>query len=787
MVSYPNGYRAPYSSSLFLDPANGLVYVGTRASTATDVAEIEVFQGTALLAKFNFTEGCDCTPDKFLYDPVNGLVYISSTDSGIWVMDGDRLVGELPLHPQYDLITVVAWVTDNKTGLFYASGSPCYGGLQSCDKGAVMVIAQGTKVLKEIDYPSGRVIAYGQLVYDPLDGLVYGSSGMATASGGPSGGYYVTMPTAFSGTQEAANLTSAITEMAYDPLNGYLYGNDPVQNSVDVIVGTSSHILNFTASASSSRSAPLKFLFDQKNGLVYSVTQPIGELPHSSVWIINGMSLVRTIPISGSGEVSGSAWFCDPSSGYVYLSWNVGNLGGGQRHYLVIDGSTVLRNSTRQFIEGFSYNPSDGLVYGYSLPGQIVVIDHGGIVGNLSLMANPYGLGNFAYDAANGATFMAENDVNTLPWDHNTRLYEIQGTTLAQLTLSNQSLQASISWYKGQPYDFIGGEMLCSNVGTVYAVLEVDLAPALYFYLTVLNTQSSSSSTTPSTSPPASTLSEQTTGSSQTNSSTAEVGIFGFPYQLAGSVVLVETLALSLLLCVPLAVVEIRKGTALRKGRGGRTLGWFLLPVIFLPGAYGVYGSLASGTGSILTGPSPLSGLGTSTGVSQLVTQMLSVSSVLWIAWIPILVYSGVARDSVTNKISWILKRLAAALVLSVVFTVLAATLWYSSGISSSSASTRDWVTAASDIFFLLSVSPLLAVLCLFTGFVGGTLLPLPVLVTSFALAALVRRAPQMKQPDIIAPVERETESTPAPKYCPSCGSAVAAEATFCDQCGNKL
>jgi predicted aspartyl protease len=191
-------------------------------------------------------------------------------------------------------------------------------------------------------------------------------------------------------------------------------------------------------------------------------------------------------------------------------------------------------------------------------------------------------------------------------------------------------------------------------------------------------------------------------------------------------------------------LVEIRRGNALGKGRGGRTLGWFLLPLIFLPGAYAVYSSVASGSGSILTAP-VLSGLGTSGAGSQLVTQVGSVSALLWAAWIPVLVYSGLARDSARSKAGWVVRRMAAALVLFLILLILADATWYAFGMPGSSASAPEWVTATSNALFLVSVSSIVAFLSLFAGFFSGTLISLPILVGSFAIPALAGRTLRAK------------------------------------------
>jgi predicted aspartyl protease len=202
----------------------------------------------------------------------------------------------------------------------------------------------------------------------------------------------------------------------------------------------------------------------------------------------------------------------------------------------------------------------------------------------------------------------------------------------------------------------------------------------------------------------------------------------------------IYTFVLSLLVCVPLTALEIRRGTALGKGRGGRTLGWFLLPIVFLPGAYAVYSSLASGSGSILNTPSVLSGFGTSGAASQLVTLVMTVSSLLWTAWIPVLVYSGFALDSARSKAGWVARRIAAALVLFLILFVLAVATWYAFGTPGLGVSAPEWVSATSNVLFLVGVSSLVAFLSLFTGFASSAALSLPVLVASFAIPALVRR-----------------------------------------------
>jgi predicted aspartyl protease len=226
------------------------------------------------------------------------------------------------------------------------------------------------------------------------------------------------------------------------------------------------------------------------------------------------------------------------------------------------------------------------------------------------------------------------------------------------------------------------------------------------------------------------------------------------------SLVLVYALILSLLVCVPLTVAEIRRGTALGKGRGGRTLGWFLLPTIFLSGAYAVYSSLGSGSESILAAPSVFSGLDSSAASSQLVTQTLSVSSLLWAAWVPILVYSGLARDSARSKAGWVLRRMAAALALFLILIVLAAATWSAFGTPGSGASAPEWVSATSNVLFLIGISSLVAFLSLFSGFFSGALMSLPILVASFAVPALVGGT--------LRPMVTQLSETPPTQVAPS-------------------
>ena len=193
----------------------------------------------------------------------------------------------------------------------------------------------------------------------------------------------------------------------------------------------------------------------------------------------------------------------------------------------------------------------------------------------------------------------------------------------------------------------------------------------------------------------------------------------------------IYTLAVSLLVCVPLAVVEIKRGALLSEGRGGRTLGWFLLPTIFLPSAYVVYRSLASASGSFL-------GDFASGAASQLFTNVLSVSSLLWIAWIPILVYSALARDPARIKVGWVLRRIASALVVFLIFFVLALTMWFAFGMPSSGALPPSWVSSTSNALLLIGVSSLVAFLSPFSFFIGGTVISIPVLIASFVVAAVV-------------------------------------------------
>jgi len=179
--------------------------------------------------------------------------------------------------------------------------------------------------------------------------------------------------------------------------------------------------------------------------------------------------------------------------------------------------------------------------------------------------------------------------------------------------------------------------------------------------------------------------------------------------------------------------VEIRRGNALGEGRGGRTLGWFLLPLIFLPGAFAVFSDLAMGSGSVFNDPTIFQGAnGTA---APFVTEVLSVSSALWFAWIPVLVYSGLALNPIRSKVGWVLRRIGAALALFIILSILAAVAWYGLGTHD-----QGLVTATSNALFLVGVSALVAFLSFFTAFIGGTLLSLPVLVASLAVAALVAR-----------------------------------------------
>lgn len=169
----------------------------------------------------------------------------------------------------------------------------------------------------------------------------------------------------------------------------------------------------------------------------------------------------------------------------------------------------------------------------------------------------------------------------------------------------------------------------------------------------------------------------------------------------------------------------------LGEGRGSRTLAWFLLPIIFLPGGYVVYSGLASQSGTALS--AFVSG-----GAPQLFTHAFSVSALLWIAWIPVLVYSAFARDPTRSKVGWVLRRVATALVLFTAFVALAATIWYAFGRPVSGVSPPEWETVTLNALFLVGVSSLIAFLSFFASIIGGTILSLPILITSFAIPALV-------------------------------------------------
>ena len=191
------------------------------------------------------------------------------------------------------------------------------------------------------------------------------------------------------------------------------------------------------------------------------------------------------------------------------------------------------------------------------------------------------------------------------------------------------------------------------------------------------------------------------------------------------------TVAASLVFCVHLTVLEIKRGKLLGEGRGGRTLGWFLLPVIFMPAAYVIS---ASGSGTDL---SAFAG----GAATQLYTQALSVSSILWIAWIPVLVYSALARDPAKSKAGWVLRRLGTALVLFLVFVIIAVTAWYALGSAGPGGTPPAWASAALNALYLVGVSSAIAFLSPFASLIGGTFLSFPVLVASFAVPAVMGRS----------------------------------------------
>lgn len=281
------------------DSTNGYIYVANVLSDTVSVIQAPckviatISLGTPVNNAFN---------DAYLaFDPVNDLIYVSDTaESSVVVINGT---------------TTYATITDSFGSFHNATGiaaDPVSGKVFVVDYGSQISVIDGTTVVNLISIDGatgGGTITYGA-------GNMYVSGPFSVVNANE---IFVIGTSCLCVQGHLKVKGTATYGMAYDPSNGYLYASDFKKGLVQVFDASTDKLF---ASIPVRANGPLGIAFNPSNNEIYVAEFCHACLQHSNVTVINGLSVVRTIPLR---------------SGPFFLAYSSVN----QMMYVTLSGKTV--------------------------------------------------------------------------------------------------------------------------------------------------------------------------------------------------------------------------------------------------------------------------------------------------------------------------------------------------------------------------------------------------------------------------------------------------------------
>ena len=308
--SVPAGQGPTYVTT---NSTDGAAFVANQLNISVinglqDVGSIQILAGDRLQ-----------TPRQLAFDPENGYVYVASGSNYVSVLQGTSVLSLIPVGGLPCAVAV-----NPVNGLVYVT---------KWDQSSNVSVISGTSIVATIPLPA--TYGCGWAVVDPTNGYLYLSN---SSVNGP---VYVVNA---SGVIATISVGIVPTGMAYDPATRDVYvasgtrGPEWLSWNVSVIRGTS-----VTATIDLNDYAefgPEGVTYDSSNGYVYVAS---GAYPGGGVWVINGTSVIASIPTSS--EAGGIAY--DSVNGFVYA------VNSGTNNVTVINGSFYYPS-----ISAFTVTPS---------------------------------------------------------------------------------------------------------------------------------------------------------------------------------------------------------------------------------------------------------------------------------------------------------------------------------------------------------------------------------------------------------------------------------------------